>query len=86
MTDPTEESRMSMVRKINSKQANREELEQAHGQVWDTKELQEDFEVQNFLAPFVIVRRKSDSHKGALMFQHGPRFYFDFQDLNGENV
>jgi hypothetical protein len=56
----------------------RQILEMEHGQVWDTQELQRDFDVHGFLAPFVSVVRKSDGAKGALMFQHRPRFYFDF--------
>jgi hypothetical protein len=41
--------------------------------------LQEEFEVLGFVAPFVVVRRKSDGQKGSLMFQHRPRFYFSFR-------
>jgi len=47
--------------------------------VWDTDQLRAEFEVTGFMAPFVAVRRKSDGVKGAMMFQHHPRFYFDFQ-------
>ena len=47
-------------------------------EVWDTDELREEFEVTGFLAPFVVVRRKSDGKKGSLEFQHSPRFYFGF--------
>ena len=43
---------------------------------WDTAELQEDFEVLGFLAPFVVVRRKSDGVRGTLEFTHAPRLYF----------
>ena len=31
-----------------------------------------------FMAPYVVVRRKSDGQRGSLMFQHDPRFYFSF--------
>lgn len=47
--------------------------------LWDTKELQEDFDVLGFSAPFCIVRRKSDGQEGSLCFSHYPRWYFDFQ-------
>ena len=59
----------------------REQLEglTSRGRVWDTKELQEDFEVRQFAAPFVVVQRKSDGVIGSLEFQHQPRFYFDFE-------
>jgi hypothetical protein len=53
-------------------------LELKHGQVWDTQELGRDYEVIGFLAPLVMVRRRSDGVLGSLMFQHGPRFYFHF--------
>tara|TARA_R100000808_G_C2153561_1_gene163872 strand:- start:5078 stop:5296 length:219 start_codon:yes stop_codon:yes gene_type:complete len=59
----------------------REQLEglTSRGRVWDTKELQEDFEVRQFAAPFVVVKRKSDGVIGSLEFQHQPRLYFDFE-------
>jgi hypothetical protein len=43
--------------------------------------LTNDFDVQGFMAPFVVVRRKSDNKKGTLTFQHSPRFYFDFTEV-----
>jgi len=45
---------------------------------WTTKELQEEFEVIGFQAPFVVVKRLSDNVKGSLQFQHMPRIYFNF--------
>ena len=57
----------------------RKELEKRYGQVWDTKELQNDFKVLGFGAPYVAVIRKSDQVKGSLEFQHMPKFYFDFK-------
>jgi len=57
----------------------REKLEKKHGQVWDTNELTDDFDVKSFIAPFVVVERSSDGKRGTLMFQHHPRFYFDFE-------
>ena len=47
------------------------------GQVWDTAQLSEAFEVLGFMAPYAVVRRKSDGRKGSLEFQHLPRFYFN---------
>jgi hypothetical protein len=58
----------------------RAQLEAMHGQVWDTAEMQRDFEVTGFSAPFVVVTRKSDGKRGALEFQHRPRFYYDFKE------
>jgi len=58
----------------------RARLEAKHGKgnVWDTKQLQENFSVQSFLAPFCSVIRKSDGAKGVVEFQHSPRLYFTF--------
>lgn len=58
--------------------ADRAALEQQWGQVWDTTELQRDFTVRAFAAPFVVVTRKSDGVQGTLEFQGRPRFYFSF--------
>lgn len=49
------------------------------GDVWTTERMRDDFEVTGFMAPFVVVRRKSDGKRGTLMFTHHPRFYFDWQ-------
>ena len=78
--DPTEVIRRVLVVQINSRPADRAELESRYGQVWSTTELQEDFEVLDFQAPLVVVRRKSDDRLGSLFFQHQPRFYFDFKE------
>ena len=78
--DSTEPIRRALVSTINAEPGTREALEQEHGRVWDTKELGQDFEVTGFLAPFCLVRRKSDGMKGSLLFQHSPRFYFSFTE------
>ncbi len=57
----------------------REELTYVCGSVWNTEELQEEFTVVGFGAPFVSVVRKSDGVKGSMEFQHMPRFYFNFK-------
>lgn len=79
MTDPTETIRRRQLAEINTQPGSREALEAEHGQVWDTQELARDFQVEGFLAPYVVVRRKSDGQRGSLMFQHNPRFYFGFE-------
>lgn len=53
---------------------------QPQGQTWDTTQLQEDFEVLGFGAPFVSVRRRADGVKGTLEFTHRPRVYFGFKE------
>jgi hypothetical protein len=79
MNDPTENVRREMVAEINSEATERAALEAKHGgQVWNTSELQADFSVLGFMAPFVVVTRKSDGQKWSLTFQHSPRYYFDF--------
>lgn len=49
------------------------------GETWTTEELQRDFVVEGFSAPYVVVRRKSDNKRGTLEFTHNPRVYFDFR-------
>lgn len=78
MSDPTEAKRREMVAEINAEPGSRQDLEARHGQVWNTSELQSEFEVIGFLAPVIVVRRRCDGIKGSLTFQHNPRFYFDF--------
>ncbi len=78
MNDPTETARRERLAEINAEPGSREALEAEHGQVWDTPQLGQEFEVIGFMAPFVVVRRKADGVKGSLEFQHMPRFYFNF--------
>jgi hypothetical protein len=79
-SDYTEAVRREQVVAINSVEGSREYLEQEHGNVWDTREMQERFEVLGFMAPYCLVRRKSDGVKGSILFQHNPRFYFMFEE------
>ena len=87
MSDPTEMSRRVEITKINSKiqsddkDKERIRLEAEHGQVWNTDELAADFTVEGFMAPYVVVVRKSDGQKGTMKFQHLPRFYFNFAGI-----
>ena len=49
--------------------------------LWNTTDLQDEFSVQAFLAPFVEVTRKADGQKGSLQFtraDNGVRYYFAF--------
>ena len=79
MIDETETIRRQMVSEINAEPGSREDLQARYGQVWNTDEMCQDFEALGFMAPLVVVRRKSDRVRGSLMFQHNPRFYFSFQ-------
>jgi hypothetical protein len=78
MSDETEALRRQRLVEINAEPGSREALEARHGQVWDTRQLAEQYEVIGFLAPFVVVRRKADGVKGSLEFQHHPRLFFNF--------
>lgn len=56
-------------------------IEAAHGdgaRIWNTAQLQEDFEVRGFGMGLCVVKRKSDGSLGSLEFTHMPRFYFNF--------
>lgn len=56
--DATEAVRRQRLSELNCG-AERQELERSHGKVWDTGELSKDFEVIGFMAPLVVVRRRS---------------------------
>ena len=77
--DPTEGSRQERLEQINAEPGSRPALEAVYGQVWDTSELQRDYIVVGFLAPFVVVRRRDNREEGSLEFQHQPRFYFNYR-------
>ena len=83
--DKTEGIRRVMVSAINSVAGERELLEKKYGQVWDTQEVQKDFEVIGFLAPFIGVKERATGKEGTMLFQHSPRYYFQFK-VKGEQV
>lgn len=78
MIDETEDFRRNLTKEL-SIESDRERLIAEYGQVWDTNELTNAFEVKSFLAPFVSVKRKSDNKTGTMLFQDRPRFYFKFK-------
>jgi hypothetical protein len=87
MSDPTEFPRRVIQAEIHAeiesdipfRERARLDIKYGFKNVWDTDELQNDFEVLAFMAPFCVVKRKSDGVKGSVQFQHDPRFYFNFQ-------
>lgn len=79
-TEITEAFKRAVQAELNATAANRIKLESKYGQCWNTEELQKDFEILGFKAPYVIVERKSDGIKGSLEFQHQPRFYFSWRN------
>lgn len=66
--DPTESTRRALVA-ANEGPAETE-------QTWTTEEMTRDFEPIGFMAPFIVVRRRSDGAKGSLQFKNSPRVYF----------
>jgi hypothetical protein len=78
MSDQTEAIRRTMAQQINADAGDRERLAAQHGRVWDTAELQQDFEVLQFAAPLIVVREKTTGRMGSLFFQHSPRLYWGF--------
>ena len=78
MIDETEDIRKEMIAAINAAPGSREYLESKHGQVWSTSELSDEFEVIGFMAPVVVVRRRSDGQKGSVYFQHTPDMQVTF--------
>ncbi len=79
LSDPTETLRRERIAEINAAPGSREALEAQYGQVWATDELADTFKVIGFMAPLVVVKRKSDGVEGSLEFQHSPRLYFNFE-------
>lgn len=69
--DPTENARRARIAEISA--------DGPTGRTWTTDELTAEFEVQGFLAPYVVVRRRADGVRGTLEFAHSPRVYFNWQ-------
>ena len=77
MSDPTEAIRRNEAATINANPGSREFLEAKYGEVWDTSQLQAEFTVIGFMAPYVLVQ-KANGVKGTVKFQHDPRLYYSF--------
>jgi len=61
-------------------EAKRYILEQ-YPQVWDTQEVQKEFKITSFLAPFCAAIRRADNVKGSLEFGDYPgRVYFNWME------
>jgi hypothetical protein len=75
-----EKLRLERLREIQRQgPLDRDQLAELYGQVWDTTQMMDDFDVSGFGAPMVVVTRRSDKQKGSLEFQNFPRFYFNFE-------
>jgi len=55
----------------------RQRLEEIHGTVYDTSEVQSEFNIEGFMAPVCYGTRRSNGEKVYLTFQHSPRFYWE---------
>lgn len=77
MADRTEGIRRVEQALFNNTDA--DALRAEFGDVWDTDGLHRDFDVQGFMAPYVVVKRKADGVVGSLQFKHSPRLYFNFK-------
>jgi hypothetical protein len=73
MIDETESIRIAMMA---SGQPARDAA--AANELLDSEQLAAQYTVLAFLAPFVVVQRKSDGVKGSMEFTHSPRRYFNF--------
>lgn len=74
-----DQRRRELITQVNTEPKTRSDLEHAGSQVWDSEELAHEFSILGFCAPFVVVERYSDGARGSLMYQHDPRFYFEFR-------
>jgi len=77
--DPTSQARREMIA-AGQPQA---DLAADEGRRWTTAEMQAEFEVIGYAAPFVVVRRRSDGQVVNLEFVHSPRVYFGFVPDDG---
>ncbi len=80
MQDPTESTRRRMVTEINSNPSKRQLLEEKYGEVYTLEELDKEFKIIGFMAPYIAVDRLSDDKRGTMMFQDRPRFYYNFKE------
>ena len=55
MQDPTEGIRRFMTQQVNADTSSRDVLEAEYGQVWDTQQLSEEFEMTGFMARGIAV-------------------------------
>ena len=79
MSDQTESLRRQRLVELNEGDTNRAKLQEQYGKVWSTDEMTGEFDALGFMAPYIVVRRKSDGVRGSLELRHSPRFYFNFQ-------
>ena len=86
MNDNTESARKIHMFLINAGYSDNEieryqELVNTYGKnnVWTSDQISQDFNIEGFMAPYVVGTRRADNVRGSLAFTHSPRFYFDFK-------
>ena len=79
MKDETEFLRRARAAEINAHHHGRLVLEAKYGRVWNLDQLTQEFDIEGFRSPLVVVRRRSDGKLGSMEFQHEPRFYFNYE-------
>lgn len=75
MTDPTEAARRALIPEMP---ADLQAAIERGEPFYTTDEMREQFTVEGFMAPVVVVTRKADGQKGTLVFTSNPRYYFGF--------
>ena len=80
MEDFSGSQRKRLAAYINMKRLERDRLSERYSDIYNSDELTKNFRVESFAAPFVLVTRKEDGQRGTLLFQHHPRFYFQFKE------
>jgi len=83
VTDETEGIRRKMIAESQPDQHLAECVKNDGKRYNGREELLAEFDVTGFLAPFVVVTRKSDGRVGTMEFTHNPRVYFNFEPDNG---
>jgi hypothetical protein len=76
MADNTEHIRRNMLATGQPQ----EDLAADTEEKWTAETLSRDFEVLGFMAPLVVVKRRSDGKLGSLEFTHSPRVYFGWKE------
>lgn len=56
-----------------------QEIQEGGGECWTTDEVQDEFEIIGFMAPFCVAKRRETQEKGALTFVHRPRIYYSWR-------
>lgn len=57
----------------------RRRLEKQYGQVWNSNEMHQEFEILKITGSGFVVERRADGKRGSMDYLPSPLFYFDFQ-------